>query len=180
MVKFGKRSLARETIMALPSSRLLLSRATCCYPLSTFRAPPPLQIAPTAAQSFSTGTASGEGPSTEGSAVSPDTRNLLASIFQISQNKVDVSDVNALCLLTKLLRESPAAAAQVWEVGGVVLKLVELQDCGLTDAEEQARVCLSLLGHAPQYSGRGLRILSIDGGGTRSALVIDSLTWKVP
>jgi len=66
------------------------------------------------------------------------------------------------------LRKSPGTASQVWETGGIIPRLVELQDCGLLEAEEQARLCLSLLGYAPPYSGRGLRILSIDGGGTRS------------
>ena len=156
--------------MALPSR--VLSRATCCcccYLPSNFRTPPSPQLAPEAVQRFSTSTASGEGPTPKFNvgAFSLDTRDLLASTFQISHNKVDVSDLSVLCQLTKLLRESPTAAAQVWEVGGVVPKLVALQDCGMTDVEEQARVCLSLLGYAPLYSGRGLRILSIDGGGTR-------------
>lgn len=79
--------------------------------------------------------------------------------------------VDSLHQLTKLLQESPTAAEHVLEVGGVVPKLVELQDCESIEVEEQARVCLSLLGYAPPYSGRGLRILSIDGGGTRLVVV---------
>lgn len=79
----------------------------------------------------------------------------------------DHPNVDTLLQLTALLKESPAAAQIVWEVGGVVPKLVELQECGILIVEEQARVCLALLGYAPPYSGRGLRILSIDGGGTR-------------
>lgn len=88
---------------------------------------------------------------------------------------VDVSDVDNLHQLTKLLQESPTAAGRVLEVGGVVPKLVELQDCESIEVEEQARVCLSLLGYAPPYSGRGLRILSIDGGGTRGLIPITIL-----
>lgn len=153
--------------MALHSSRLAFARASCCYhSLSTPRFLP-LQTAPTAMQKRVQLSSNTNSPS------SLDLRNLLVSILQLqmSGNKVDVSDIDILHQLTKLLQESPTAAECVWEVGGVVPKLVELQDCEITEVEEQARVCLSLLGYIPPYSGRGLRILSIDGGGTRLGLV---------
>jgi hypothetical protein len=89
--------------------------------------------------------------------------NLLASILEMTP-KVGIRDIN---VLAKLLRESPGVAGKVWDFRGVVPKLAELQECGIVEVEEQARVCLSLLGYVPLYAGRGLRILSIDGGGTR-------------
>ncbi len=64
------------------------------------------------------------------------------------------------------LQRYPQCAREVWD-NGVVPTLVELSDCGQTEMEAQARMALSLLGYAPPYTGRGLRILSIDGGGTR-------------
>ena len=84
--------------------------------------------------------------------------------------------MNLLYRLSEALRESVETAEQVWERRGVVAKLVELQACGRAGVEEQARVCLSLLGYAPPYLGRGLRILSIDGGGTRSVKTCTHIT----
>lgn len=116
---------------------------------------------------------SGTGNSHSGvEAVSLDTRSLLTSIFQMSQKPLDHSDVAVLHQFKAHLQESPKAAQCVWEVGGAVPKLAELQDCGVLELEEEARVCLSLLGYAPPYSGRGLRILSMDGGGTRLVFLV--------
>ncbi len=64
------------------------------------------------------------------------------------------------------LQKDPECAREVWD-NGVVPTLVELSNCGQMEMEAQARMALSLLGYAPPYAGRGLRILSIDGGGTR-------------
>ncbi len=64
------------------------------------------------------------------------------------------------------LHRNPGLAGEVWKAG-LVPKLVEFSRCGVSDFERQARMALSLVGYAPPYSGRGLRILSVDGGGTR-------------
>ena len=64
------------------------------------------------------------------------------------------------------LHRHPGLAGEVWKVG-LVPKLIEFSRCGVSDFERQARMALSLVGYAPPYSGRGLRILSVDGGGTR-------------
>ncbi len=68
-------------------------------------------------------------------------------------------------LVTQLHRK-PECAREAWD-NGVVPTLVELTDCGQSEMESQARMALCLLGYAPPYAGKGLRILSIDGGGTR-------------
>ncbi len=65
-----------------------------------------------------------------------------------------------------LLHRKPECAREAWD-SGVVPTLVELSDCGQVEMESQARMALSLLGYPPPYAGKGLRILSIDGGGTR-------------
>ena len=65
----------------------------------------------------------------------------------------------------KLQRE-PECAHWAWK-NRVVPILVELEGCGQEEVEAQARMALALLGYAPPYAGKGLRILSIDGGGTR-------------
>ena len=92
--------------------------------------------------------------------------DILSSIAKLRM--IDHSHVNLLHQLNSLLLLAPEVAAlPAWEMPGVIPRLIELQECGLVDLERQARLALSLLGHAPDYCGRGLRILSIDGGGTR-------------
>ena len=93
--------------------------------------------------------------------------DLLARVAGLSPKAVEQKDAALLCQLSTLLSHSPKAAKDAWDVVGVVSNLIKLQSCGLHEVEEQARHSLSLLGYAPPYSGRGLRILSIDGGGTR-------------
>ena len=99
--------------------------------------------------------------------VPTDVRELLTSIANMSLDIVDLSRLQTLNQLTKCLKKTPSVALRTWETVGVVSKLIELQHCGLIEIEEEARIILSLLGYAPPYSGKGLRILSIDGGGTR-------------
>lgn len=93
--------------------------------------------------------------------------DLLERVARLSPKKVKWRDTAVLCQLSRLLTHSPKAAKEAWGVKGVVSGLVRLQSCGMHDIEEQARHSLALLGYAPPYSGRGLRILSVDGGGTR-------------
>ena len=45
--------------------------------------------------------------------------------------------------------------------------LIKLKETGPREIQQQSNMVLSLLGCPPPYKGRGLRILSIDGGGTR-------------
>ena len=98
----------------------------------------------------------------------PSTVDLLTSITNLSPKVVDPSCIDLLNQLTTTLQRSPTMAPlQTWEKVGVVPKLVELEECGVLEVEQQARLNLSLLGYPPRFSGRGLRILSIDGGGTR-------------
>lgn len=95
-------------------------------------------------------------------------KDLLFSIVNVPTKAISVSHADLLHQLTSfLLGSSQSAATQTWEEPSLVFKLVELQKCGQEEVEEQARLCLALLGYAPPYAGRGLRILSIDGGGTR-------------
>ena len=101
--------------------------------------------------------------------------NFMKSFLSLGQKKKDGDKTNLRHLkqlhqLVDSLRVNPELARNVWKIG-LVPKLIEFSKCGATEFERQARMALSLVGHAPPYSGRGLRILSVDGGGTRLANV---------
>ena len=103
------------------------------------------------------------------------TDNLLKSFVPLGQktkknggdNKSsNLRHLEQLRRLVFSLHRNPGLAGEAWKVG-LVPKLIEFSRCGVSDFEQQARMALSLVGYAPPYSGRGLRILSVDGGGTR-------------
>ena len=99
------------------------------------------------------------------------TESLLKTLFPLKKNDNGNKSGN-VCYLEQLgqlvlsLHRCPSLAGKVWRVG-LVPKLIEFSRCGVSECEKQARMALSLIGYAPPYSGRGLRILSVDGGGTR-------------
>lgn len=69
--------------------------------------------------------------------------------------------------LIKHLRQDPTASAEAWKSPAVVPTLLELNNSPEGEVRAQARIALALLGHAPSLNGRGIRILSLDGGGSR-------------
>lgn len=91
--------------------------------------------------------------------------NDLRQLSQVRRN-VNLRHLDQLRQFVVLLHNEPETAIEAWR-SGVVPILVELKTCGQAEIEMQARMALSLLGYSPPYAGRGLRILSIDGGGTR-------------
>ena len=98
----------------------------------------------------------------------PDIKNVFSSIINASTKSVHLSLSSHLNKLSQeLLEDHPAATLLAWEEPLLVVRLRELELCGHEKLEGQARLCLALLGQPPSYSGSGLRILSIDGGGTR-------------
>ena len=50
---------------------------------------------------------------------------------------------------------------------GIVPSLLRLKEMAPHEVRKQANMALSLLGYTPPYKGKGLKILAIDGGGTR-------------
>ena len=98
----------------------------------------------------------------------------MRSLVQFRKNTASLHQLDRLRQLVVLLQKHPEAAEDAWNIG-VVPTLVELKDCGQLKVEHQARMALSLLGYAPPYSGRGIRILAVDGGGTR--LVVCVCVW---
>ena len=95
-------------------------------------------------------------------------RGLVRSLVQFRKKKSSLQQLDHLRQLVLLLQEHPEISVDAWKVG-IVPTLVELKACGQAEVERQARLALSLLGYVPPYSGRGIRILSVDGGGTRFA-----------
>lgn len=100
--------------------------------------------------------------------------SLLKSLVRFNRKRASLHQLDRLRQLVVLLQKHPEASADAWRVG-LVPTLEELQDCGQEDVERQARLTLSLLGHAPIVPGRGIRILSVDGGGTRGLVPIVTL-----
>ena len=92
-------------------------------------------------------------------------QDLLKS-FQFYKNTVNLRYLDKLHQLVVLLQKHPEVAADIWKAK-IVPTLIELKDCGQLEVEHQARLALALLGYAPPCSSRGIRILSVDGGGTR-------------
>ena len=112
--------------------------------------------------------------------------NVLKTFFPLGQKKNKSSDnkstnlrhLERLSRLVISLHRNPSLAGEVWKVG-LVPKLIEFSRCSVPEFERQARMALSLVGYAPPYSGRGLRILSVDGGGTRLVVHVGDYTATV-
>ena len=95
-----------------------------------------------------------------------DLKTILSKLSRQQHDAKTTTNLDELNRLVQLILKQPDAAGEVWR-SGIIPVIVELSHCGRQETEEQARVALSLLGYAPPYAGRGLRILAIDGGGTR-------------
>ncbi len=74
--------------------------------------------------------------------------------------------METLSQLIQLLKYDPDSRTKVWE-SGYVSELLKHKDINPIEIQQQKNKALSLLGYTPPYKGCGLRILAIDGGGTR-------------
>ena len=72
----------------------------------------------------------------------------------------------------QLLKDDPDACSKVWDSGRVA-ELLKHRDINPMEIQQEKNKALALLGFAPPYKGRGLRILALDGGGTRSTININ-------
>lgn len=93
-------------------------------------------------------------------------QDLFKSSNQFGKTRVNLRHLDKLHQLVILLQRHPKVSADVWKAGIVPLLMVS-KDCGQLEVEHQARLALTLLGYTPPCSDRGIRILSVDGGGTR-------------
>ena len=68
--------------------------------------------------------------------------------------------------LSFLLKSHPELSKTVWELNAVPV-LANLMLARDSEVRRRARLTLALIGYTPRFKKRGLRILAIDGGGTR-------------
>jgi calcium-independent phospholipase A2-gamma len=79
---------------------------------------------------------------------------------------VNLNQLERLRELVIQLEKSPHVTTETLQ-SGVAQSLLQFKDTGPPNVSQQANMALSLLGYVPPYKGKGLRILAIDGGGTR-------------
>ena len=84
-----------------------------------------------------------------------------------SRHQVSLNQLERLRQLVVHLRRHPEVRKELFQSSRVVSSLIKLKETGPREIQQQSNMVLSLLGCPPPYKGRGLRILSIDGGGTR-------------
>ena len=93
----------------------------------------------------------------------------LAGLVPVCRCRHDRTSLHLLNKVSRLvfqLKKHQHLSRVVWEEGGVQL-LVKLSTVGSREVQRKARLALALVGHAPPYARQGLRILTVDGGGTR-------------
>lgn len=69
--------------------------------------------------------------------------------------------------LIDFMRKYPLARQQIYHDNGIKDLLLMRESSTDNDILKQCQVALALLGYSDPVCGRGIRILSIDGGGTR-------------
>ena len=89
------------------------------------------------------------------------------SLLQHRRHGVSLPLLERMRQLVVCLHQHPEVAREAWK-SGIVPWLLEMQRSSHhEEVIHQANLALTLLGHVPDCQGRGLRILSIDGGGVR-------------
>lgn len=86
--------------------------------------------------------------------------------FPYRYDRTSLHLLNKVSRLVFLLKKHCHLSNDVWEEGGIPL-LIKVSTVGSREVQRKARLALALVGHAPPYEKQGLRILTIDGGGTR-------------
>lgn len=90
----------------------------------------------------------------------------LVPVCRCRHDRTSLHLLNKVSRLVFQLKKHQHLSRIVWEEGGVQL-LVKLSTVGSREVQRKARLALALVGHAPPYARQGLRILTVDGGGTR-------------
>uniref|UniRef100_A0AAR2LPW2 PNPLA domain-containing protein n=1 Tax=Pygocentrus nattereri TaxID=42514 RepID=A0AAR2LPW2_PYGNA len=99
------------------------------------------------------------------------TRALVQAIKRVTEVKITISRVEDLGFHLLEFPETRGVAVSE-KVIPCLLRLRQARDPGLQAAVRQA---LALVGYADPVKGRGIRVLSIDGGGTRGLVALQTL-----
>ena len=92
---------------------------------------------------------------------------IFKSLLQHHSHGVSLPLLERMRQLVVCLQQQPEVAGEAW-TSGIVPWLLELKRSSHhEEVIHQTNLALALLGHVPDCQGRGLRILSIDGGGVR-------------
>lgn len=126
-------------------------------------------------------------PKKEGAAVE-ETKSKLPALSQVEIDRrsrallrsvavatTPASQIARLEELNHHILENPSSLCILLKERAIAIVLRLRQYCGHSTVAAAARETLSLLGYVDPPRGRGLRILSIDGGGTRGMLAIEFL-----
>ncbi|XP_022105032.1 calcium-independent phospholipase A2-gamma-like [Acanthaster planci] len=99
------------------------------------------------------------------------TKNLAIGICSATSNAMKLLKLERLCSHLMQYPESREMAIKE-KLIPALLKMLSTRDLAM---REQVNEALAILGYAAPVKGRGLRILSIDGGGTRGVIAIETL-----
>ncbi|XP_073694153.1 calcium-independent phospholipase A2-gamma-like [Garra rufa] len=99
------------------------------------------------------------------------TRALVKSLQRVTDVKINISRVEELSFHLLEFPETRGVAV-IEKVIPCLLRLRQARDANLQAAVRQA---LALVGYTDPVKGRGIRVLSIDGGGTRGLVALQAL-----
>ena len=91
-------------------------------------------------------------------------RELLKNLIRSKSVRVSLIHLERL---VAYLKKHHLARERINKDNGIIHILNLFQSCRDTEVRKQAKIALSLLGYVDPVKGRGIRILALDGGGTR-------------
>jgi len=100
-------------------------------------------------------------------------RTLLKALCRCESERVSLIHLEKLVYYMKL---NPLARHQVYRDDGIRQLLILKNKTRCKETLKQTRMGLAMLGHVGEVKERGIRILSLDGGGTRGVMTIEMLS----
>ena len=102
-------------------------------------------------------------------------RELLGDVASSKFTTCTHTSLNNICKLVNFLKKHRIARKTINRNHGIYHILKVYYASRDLEIQQQARVALALLGYVGPVKGRGVRILSLDGGGTRGIMTIEML-----